>query len=160
MFLILNFNSTKHVKVYSNEQTTIQPLENIKIHSILCKSNYDQKINFILSKFRGGDKFLFYARKRALEAHLIYCSQNLCDTCSLAQKINKFVWDPTCLQRYNEKVDIHERNRKIIKKKVTFHPKVSFKHSKNFDLNINLSSLYHACIFNVSFKELGLLKTI
>ena len=154
------FRGKKHVQIYSNEKTKTQPFENIKSGSILCKTNYNQRNNFTLSKFRGVDKYSFYARKQALEAHLIHCSQELCDACCLAQKVNKFVWDPTCLQRYNEKFEIHERSRKMIKKKVTFHPKVSFKHSKNFDLCINLSSLHHACIFNVSFREIRLLKTI
>ena len=126
----------------------------------MCKTNYNPRNNFTLSKFRGVDKYSFYARKRALEAHLIHCSQELCSACCLAQEVKQFVWDPTCLQRYNEKCEIHEKRRNMIKKNVTFHSKISFKHSKDSDLDINLSSLYHACIFNVSFRELRLLKTI
>ena len=126
----------------------------------MYKTNYNPGYNFTLSNFRGVDKNSFYAIKRALENHSIHCTQHLCDICCLARQVNKYVWDPTCLQRYHQKFELREKSRNMIKKMVTFDKKVSFKTSLNSDLCINLSSIYHACIFNVSFRELRLLKTI
>ena len=131
-------------------------MQNIKYKSILYTTNY----NFALSNFRGVDQSSFQARKRALENHEMHCDKNLCDICGLARQVKTYKWDPKCLQRYHQKNELHEKSKILKQKSVSFDKKVLFKPSLNSDLCLNLCNIYQACFFNISFRELRLIKTI
>ena len=154
------YGGRKHVRVHNNDISKNHSLQNIKYKSILYKTNYKMSYNFALSNFRGVDQSSFQARKRALENHELHCDNNLCDICVLAQQVKKYKWDPMNLQRYHQKYDLHEKSRNLKQKSVSFDKKVLFKPSLNSDLCLNLCNIYQACFFNISFRELRLIKTI
>ena len=57
---------------------------------ILSYKEYSQKNNFSIQLFRAEAKDTFYARKRALMAHSLVCTEAFCQTCDLGKKVRAF----------------------------------------------------------------------
>ena len=115
--LTTRYRGMKHVPVYKVDISKNINLKNIK--SILTKTNYKFNSNSDISNFRGVDQASFLARKRALENHQCECKLTLCDICSLSRQVKDYRWDPSCLGRYHQRNEIHEKGRNLRQKYVT-----------------------------------------
>ena len=124
---------------------------------ILSKTNYKFNSNYDLTNFRGVDQASFKARKKALENHQWECKLSLCEICNLSRQVKDYRWDASCLGRYHQRHEIHEKGRNLKQKCVTFDKAVLFRQPMNYNLSIDLSKIYQACLHNISFKELRLM---
>ena len=149
------FKGKKHVPIYRIGISENKNLQNLR--SILSKTNYTFNSNFDVTNFRGVDKSSFKARKLALESHQFECKLGLCEICNMYKQIKSYKWDGSCLGRYNLRHAIHEKKSTLKRKNVTFDKSVLIKQPMNSNFTINLSQVYQACNFNISFKELALL---
>ena len=155
---VTRYQGRKHVKIYElslNEQS-INNWKN-KTKPIIESRAYHLGNNFDAALFRGESKSSFFARKRALTAHKLICSQPFCDTCTMAIKIKDFVFTPSNLSRYNKTIECTER-RRISGKKVCFTGKINQEILVKRRINLNLTNMVRACETNVSFEELRILK--
>ena len=123
----------------------------------MSKTNYKFNSNYDLTNFRGVDQASFKARKKALENHQFECKLNLCEICNLYRQVKDYRWDASCLGRYHLRHEIHEKNRNLKQKYVTFDKSVLIRQPMNNNFSINLSQVYQACLYNISFKELTLM---
>ena len=114
---VTRYRGKKHVKIY---EMSVTPINNKKIKPIILGNRiYHLKNNFDLPLFRGENKSSFFARKRALIAHVSICEQPFCDICSMAKKVKSFEFSPSNLSRYNQTIECSER-RRVTGKKVCF----------------------------------------
>ena len=156
---VTRYQGKKHVKIYELALNNEQSINNWKIKSkpIIESRAYNILNNFDSALFRGESKSSFFARKRALTAHKLICSQPFCDTCTMAIKIKDFVFTPSNLSRYNKTIECTER-RRISGKKVCFTGKINQEILVKRRINLNLTNMVRACETNVSFEELRILK--
>ena len=137
---------------------SVTPNDNNKIKPIILENRiYHLKNNFDLPLFRGENKSSFFARKRALVAHVLICEQPFCDTCTMAKKVKTFQFSPSNLSRYNQTIECSER-RHVTGKKVSFNGKYPQKILGKRNIHLNLVNMLKACASNISFEELQIMK--
>ena len=96
---VTRYRGKKHVPVFKLDMVKHQrlselPNENKLIRSvnksiINCKS-YSKVHNYDIKLFRAEGKNAFYARKRALLAHMLICEESFCEICNISKKSPNF----------------------------------------------------------------------
>ena len=102
----------------------------------------------------------FTARKNALMNHSEICQEKLCAICEYFKAVAKFRYDSGNFARYVSHILTPQPSstNKKTKKTVHFHAETLFCASSKFTgLHLDIHLIHKACIFNTSFKEVGLL---
>ena len=87
--------------------------------SIINCKNYSKSHNYDIKLFRAEGKNAFYARKRALVAHILICEEPFCEICNISNKVQTFNYTASNLARYNETIESSPKF-SLSKKKVKF----------------------------------------
>ena len=92
---ITRYRGKKHVPVFAldlgkNKQLSEMPNKNTQnqnvTQSIINCKNYSKNNNYDIKLFRAEGKNYFYARKRALMAHILICEESFCEICNISKK--------------------------------------------------------------------------
>ena len=111
---VTRFRGKKHVPVYKSKMITSQHISALPNKtrsfqtvrkSIIHCDNYSRMHNFEVKYFRAEGKDIFYARKRALLAHVIMCKESFCELCQLNKKVQTFKYMASNLARYNDTIE-------------------------------------------------------
>jgi hypothetical protein len=121
------------------------------------KNNYDLKQN--LELFRMGDKFQFFANKKAFLLHTSCCMTTECEECIFYNEVKRFVFQENSLLNYEVGFS-NFSDTKINKsgKKLSFVKGTKQERKRKHKLRINWNSVQLASWFCVSLIEINHLK--
>ena len=96
-----------------NKQLSEMPNENKQnqnvTQSIINCKHYSKGHNYDIKLFRAEGKNAFYARKRALLAHVLICEESFCEICNISKKVQTFQYTASNLSRYSETIESSQK---------------------------------------------------